>query len=321
MPEATCPFCQHSGSSEWAGTHSEDGTAYQARVCDACHTVFLWPPPTEAQLRQAYTTNYYGEGETKFNPYIESMRDTFAHLRVRQLTDGLPSNAHILDVGCGDGRLLGNFSKVGFRNLHGIELPGRAAERAARIPGVNLHLGTLESIDLPAASFDLITLVHVYEHLPAPRDTLDRLARLIKPGGRLFLSFPNISSWQARFARGHWFHLDAPRHLSLVPPPAVIAHLEAKRFKLLAERHLCLEQNTFGWIQSALNCCDPRRNFLYERLKRNRSYLPDRGAGSVILHAGAGGLLLFPAILADCCSALAGAGATVELMFNQTSTP
>lgn len=317
--EATCPFCGQANTQNWAATRSEDGTLYQTERCQTCGTVFLWPSPSAAQLAQAYTTNYYGEGETKFNPYIERLRNACANLRVKKLTNGLPADATIMDVGCGDGRLLRNFKRTGFRKLHGIELPGRAAERTATIPDITLHLGTLASVELPAANFDLITLVHVYEHLPAPLDTLDQLARLIKPGGRLFLAFPNISSWQARFAGGHWFHLDPPRHLTLVPPQAVISYLKAKGFKLLSERHLCLEQNTYGWIQSALNRYDGQRNFLYERLKRNRTYLPDRSAGSFALHAGLGGLLLFPSLLADGVSALAKAGATVELMFEQTS--
>jgi len=318
MPEALCPFCKKTASHNWCGTRSEDGTDYQVQACGSCGTTFLWPSPSEEQLQRAYAANYYGGGETKFNGGIESLRETFAGFRTKRLAHNLTADAAILDIGCGDGRLLRNFRKAGFKNLHGIELPGPAAERAAKTPEIKLHLGTLASIDLPPASFDLITLVHVYEHLPAPSDTLDRLARLIRPGGRIFLSFPNIKSWQARFSGGHWFHLDPPRHLSLVPPQTVVEHLQAKGCRLLFEHHLCLEQNIYGWIQSALNCGDDRRNFLYERLKRNRSYAPDRGFGSLVLHAGIGGLLLMPALLADCCSALAGSGATVELMFEQT---
>lgn len=317
MSEAPCPFCKKAASHNWCNTRSEDGTAYQAKACESCGTTFLSPAPSAEQLSKAYATNYYGDGETKFNGGIERIREACAIFRTKRLARGLAADAKILDIGCGDGRLLRNFHQIGFRNLHGIELPGRAAERAAKTPGINLHLGTLASIDLPAASYDLITLVHVYEHLPAPRETLDQLTRLIRPGGRIFLSFPNISSWQARFSGGHWFHLDPPRHLTLVPPRTVIGHLATKGCRLVAEHHLCLEQNIYGWIQSALNCGDPRRNFLYERLKRNRSYVPERGNSTVALQAGIGGLLLLPAFLADCCSALAGSGATVELMFEQ----
>jgi SAM-dependent methyltransferase len=304
-------------ATSWCRTRDEAGTSYHVCMCEACGTAFLWPAPGEAELIRAYASDYYGAGETKFNPIVERFRNCFSKSRARHLTRGLKAGARILDVGCGDGRLLRNFQQAGRYELHGIELPGRAAERAGRIPGMQLHIGTLEAAGLPDAFFDLVTLVHVFEHLPAPRATLDHLANLMRPGGRLFLAFPNITSWQARAYRGDWFHLDPPRHLSLVPPRMVVAHLESKGFRLVREDHLCLEQNTFGWIQSLLNRCDRRRNFLYERLKGNRSYLPARGIGSVSIHAAFGGLVFVPAIFLDFASAVARAGATIELTFQR----
>jgi SAM-dependent methyltransferase len=318
-PAARCPFCANPQTTTWCQTRDEGGEDYFVRMCQACGTAFLWPHPSEAALIRAYAGDYYGAGDTKFNPSVERFRDFFSSSRARRLTRGLEAGSHILDVGCGDGRLLRSFQRVGRFDLHGIELPGRAAERAAGTPGIQIHLGTLAAANLPAASFDLITLVHVYEHLPEPRDTLDRLANLLRPGGRLFLSFPNITSWQTRVFKGDWFHLDPPRHLSLVPPRVVASHLASRGFLQLDEDHLGVEQNIYGWIQSTLNRCDHHRNFLYERLKRNRSYVPSRGIGTVAFHAAAGGLVLIPAILLDCASAIARAGATVELTFQRSA--
>ena len=320
VTEAPCPFCAHRTTVPCCDTRGEDGTSYHVRRCGDCGTAFLSPPPSDEQLRQAYASEYYGQGDTKFGSPIERLRDAFASRRVRRFTRGLAPGARILDVGCGDGRLLRRFQNAGRYELHGIELPGRAAERAAKVPGIQLHVGSLDSVDLPPAEFNLITLVHVFEHLPAPRETLDRLARLTRPGGRLFISYPNIGSWQARWGKGDWFHLDPPRHLTLAPPPTVVSHLQSRGLQLLSERHLCLEQNTYGWIQTALNRCDSRRNFLYERLKRNDAYVPTRGPGSVALHAAGGGILLAPALLLDLASALFLAGATVELTFGKTAT-
>jgi hypothetical protein len=98
----------------------------------------------------------------------------------------------------------------------------------------------------------------------------------------------------------------------------VVAYLESKGFILSDEHHLCLEQNLYGWIQSLLNRCDRHRNFLYERLKRNRSYVPDRGIGTIAMHAAVSGLVLVPAFLLDCVSAAARAGATVELTIQRS---
>jgi hypothetical protein len=102
---------------------------------------------------------------------------------------------------------------------------------------------------------------------------------------------------------------------------AVIDYLQSKGFRLAAGRHLCLEQNTYGWLQSALNRADSHRNFLYERLKRNRLYLPDRGVRCVVGHAAAAGLMIAPALFLDLASAAARSGATVELTFEHTQLP
>ena len=85
-------------------------------------------------MRDAYATSYYGEGATKFGTWIESLRDAFATRRARKLARALAEGARILDVGCGDGRLLRSFHNAGRFELHGIELPGPAAERAAKSP-------------------------------------------------------------------------------------------------------------------------------------------------------------------------------------------
>lgn len=316
--EARCPYCHHPEHAGWAEARDEENALHHVLECLSCRTAYLWPPPTEAQLAAAYGRGYYGEGSGKFHPVFEQVRDVFARLRVRTLARGLPLSAKILDVGCGDGRLLRQFQKSGYHDLHGIELPGAAADRAAEISGIELCVGSLESAEFPDASFDLITLVHVFEHLAAPCETLDKIARLTKRGGRLFLSFPNISSRQAKFARGRWFHLDSPRHLALVPPRVVILHLQRLGFALRSEKHFCPEQNIYGWIQSVLNLCDHRRNFLYERMKQNRGYLPERGPASLALHAAMAGLLLVPALIMETAAALAKAGGTVDLMFEKS---
>jgi len=203
--DARCPFCAEMVATSWCRTRDEAGTSYHVCMCEACGTAFLWPAPGEAELIRAYASDYYGAGETKFNPIVERFRNCFSKSRARHLTRGLKAGARILDVGCGDGRLLRNFQQAGRYELHGIELPGRAAERAGRIPGMQLHIGTLEAAGLPDAFFDLVTLVHVFEHLPAPRATLDHLANLMRPGGRLFLAFPNITSWQAALTEATGF--------------------------------------------------------------------------------------------------------------------
>ena len=62
---------------------------------------------------------------------------------------------------------------------------------------------------------------HVLEHVPEPFQLLDAAADHLAPGGVLAIATPNPQSLQFRLLRGRWAHVDAPRHLFLIPYPAL----------------------------------------------------------------------------------------------------
>jgi hypothetical protein len=63
---------------------------------------------------------------------------------------------------------------------------------------------------------------HVLEHLPNPDEALAAVAAKLRPGGVLALGVPNPQAMQFRLLGARWAHLDAPRHLSLIPAGALI---------------------------------------------------------------------------------------------------
>jgi len=117
-------------------------------------------------------------------------------------------DARILDVGCGNGRLLLAMRNAGFTDLTGID---------PYLPESVTHPGgvTLRKLQLPelAGPFDLIMLNHAFEHMPDPGKVLDELARLIDPGGTILIRTPLADSEAWQSYREDWVQLDAPRHL------------------------------------------------------------------------------------------------------------
>ena len=66
---------------------------------------------------------------------------------------------------------------------------------------------------IPEATFDLITMWHVLEHVHDLKWQVEQLQRLIKPQGRIVIALPNYKSYVAQFYRERWAAYDVPRHL------------------------------------------------------------------------------------------------------------
>ena len=72
--------------------------------------------------------------------------------------------------------------------------------------------GSLEEIESDE-KFDLITLWHVLEHLPNPKETVKKLKDRLNAKGLLVLAVPNLNSFDANHYQEYWAGYDLPRHL------------------------------------------------------------------------------------------------------------
>jgi SAM-dependent methyltransferase len=123
------------------------------------------------------------------------------------------TGSRLLDFGCGDGWYLEWCKEAGL-DIVGFEPSAphaKALSERLRVPVLS------EADELRtryAASFDVITLHFVVEHLIDLKTTFDLLATLLKPGGTIRYVVPNIDSWEFRLFRRRWHSLDAPRHIS-----------------------------------------------------------------------------------------------------------
>ncbi|MEM9023627.1 MAG: class I SAM-dependent methyltransferase, partial [Bacteroidota bacterium] len=312
-----CPYCNSDHATAQYGTQDIFGDAYELLACDDCETIYLHPPPSEEALAQAYAEDYYGEGEQKFNPVVEKILGYFRNKRARLLHRLMGGQGNILDIGCGNGQFLALMRSIGPYAIHGLELPGKAAQRAGQVEHLQLKLGALAQEDYPAASFDAVTLFHVFEHLPNPHEILTTVQRILKPNGILVMSFPNIGSWQAHHFKGDWLHLDPPRHLFFMTPEKFREIMADHGFELLKETHFAIEYNPFGMQQSLLNRWLSKRDVLYEVLKGNTEYAKEFSSWQLTLQR-LFFLASFPLfILTDALVALRKRGATVEFVLRK----
>jgi ubiquinone/menaquinone biosynthesis C-methylase UbiE len=107
-------------------------------------------------------------------------------------------DARILDLGCGPGTItLDLAARVSRGSVLGVDLhPGQvnqARERAQErgVTNVVFEVGSVESVTLPARSFDVVFAHALFEHLTAPVDVLRRVSTFLRPGGLMAMRSPD----------------------------------------------------------------------------------------------------------------------------------
>jgi SAM-dependent methyltransferase len=99
----------------------------------------------------------------------------------------------------------------------GVEVDEAAAAKARRFGG-RVHAGDLLEAPFAPAEFDLITALHVLEHVPDPVAAVRRMLGWLAPGGLLVVEVPNAGGLGARLFGRAWSGLELPRHLSHFTP-------------------------------------------------------------------------------------------------------
>ncbi|MBI4872214.1 MAG: class I SAM-dependent methyltransferase [Candidatus Riflebacteria bacterium] len=117
----------------------------------------------------------------------------------------------LLDVGCGNGRLLSVMRGLGW-SVFGVERDPVSAAVARESCGAVIY-PSLDDPGLEVGSMDVVTMTHVLEHMPAPAGVVRRCSALLRPGGRLGIAVPNWRAFTHRVFGRFQFDLDAPRHL------------------------------------------------------------------------------------------------------------
>lgn len=121
----------------------------------------------------------------------------------RFLARHAPVPGRLLDIGCGNGRLLWLARQRGW-TVQGLELSPEMARHAAERVGCPVLARDFLQLEPEAAereAFDVVSLRHVLEHLPEPRRAMDRISALLRPGGLLLVEMPNIDGWSKRWVR------------------------------------------------------------------------------------------------------------------------
>lgn len=137
-------------------------------------------------IKQRFDESYH---ENPLYREMENSQRNRARLElIRENTD----SGRLLEIGCGKGGFL-RLAEAHF-DVEGVDISDYAIESSRAHFGSRVRVANIVEDDLPAASYDVIAVFNILEHLRMPGPVIEKLAAALKPGGLLVGSVPNNNS-------------------------------------------------------------------------------------------------------------------------------
>ncbi|MEZ4739924.1 MAG: class I SAM-dependent methyltransferase [Flavobacteriales bacterium] len=176
--------------------------------CGDCSLVFTQLDPSVEEL-VAYYTHY---------PVRDQLSPVTAK-RYDELLDRFEPyrrTGKLIDVGCGAGMFLERAALRGWE-VHGTEYGDRAVA-ACKARGVGIIEGPLDPANYAPGSFDVVCSFEVMEHLAHPKEEMERMLKILRPGGLLYITTPNYACIGHRLSGAEWNVVNYPEHLTYFTP-------------------------------------------------------------------------------------------------------
>lgn len=271
LHQPICPECQICGAASGEVRATSLETCEDLRFfgdfkvfeCNSCKNMFTHPLPEYAS-REILPDRALGGLKSLLLRW-------FMNLRVKRVKS-LGTGRELLDFGSGACLFANAMAAAGFE-VTAVEPNHENREKAA--PGVRIisslfDRSLVDDSSLKQESFDIVTAWHALEHIPDPRGALQLCFELLKPGGALYLSVPNIASLQASVGGRRWAYLDVPHHVNHFSQRGLIELLNQAGFISHRLFNVSLEYEIFGFHQTILNRLSLSHNYFYNREKKGR---------------------------------------------------
>jgi len=198
MSEFKCLIC---GNTKYRviKEHTRDSEHRVVECSKGCGLHQLFPLPSLQEDEKYYNENSHDKKITPdfdidqlFQKFYYQNKSRIDYLKAF----GIASNNKILDFACGYGFFIEMLEKEGYI-ADGIEISEdrlaicekRLGKGYSRIRNINLQKDNLpEELE---EKYDVVTMIHVLEHLIEPKEVLEKINRLLKPGGLLVIEVPN----------------------------------------------------------------------------------------------------------------------------------
>jgi SAM-dependent methyltransferase len=247
-----CHYCNGSASALFDALDENrriSEASFKYVKCASCKTVFLSDPP--ADLGRYYEAEYYDIPSVERLAAI-ARKDRNKIETILRFAQG----GRLLEVGPAFGVFAWQAKEAGF-SVDVIEMDARCCEYLRDKVGVSvLQSDDPNSTIQTLPQHEVIAIWHVLEHLRDPLGFLRAAAANLAPDGVLVIAMPNPSAFQFRIMGSRWPHLDAPRHLALIPAATLASKAREaglEQIYLTSDDSDARSWNRFGWQRLLMN--------------------------------------------------------------------
>jgi len=222
--------CYNCGSNESVLYDIENGCQYVK--CTSCGLVYLNPRPSLDEIDAAAqigehtgdrSINVTGNfNKKKIFRYNKVLYDFFKERELDR--DGLKW----FDIGCGFGEFLESLKSFSHKHLYlkGSE-PNVYKRRSCQERELDVDFVDIDKYDM---KYDFISLLNVYSHLPNPIDFIEKVKKLLTPGGELFMETGHSCHLPVKYHHKPYY---APDHLSFANKEIVEDILKKEGFSII----------------------------------------------------------------------------------------
>jgi SAM-dependent methyltransferase len=230
--EVACPACDAPG-------HELHWRKYglQYRRCTGCGTVYMSPRPDPGLLDEYYrsSSNYEYWNTVVFPASEDARRERIFRPRAERAVELARRHGGgagtLVDVGAGYGTFCEEVRRLEvFDRVVALE-PEPHLAKTCRAKGLEVIEAPVERAPLESG-VDVVTSFEVVEHLFSPREFVERCAAVLRPGGLLMLTCPNVHGFDVEVLGEASATVDA-EHLNYLHPASLTGLLERSGFTVV----------------------------------------------------------------------------------------
>ena len=193
MQKKVCPICESDKNSKlvydkklpedlenpnFAGRKDPDGYHYQMLRCENCTLLYA-----SEIYDEEYSNQLYNESSFDYSSELEGLTKSYSET----LKDGIKflenSKENFLEIGCGNGFMLQEALRLGFKNVKGIEPSKDAISFADNEIKNFIQHGIFDENQIENEKYDLVFIAMIIEHVVDSNKFLESIYKVLKPGG------------------------------------------------------------------------------------------------------------------------------------------